>query len=116
MLSVAAHGQRQLCRGQGAELCWMRKPGPLTSLQVLEIFRSKTAPAFEVALRLGALYAGTEQHEEVGDVLGAFSEALGIAYQIRDDLSDLGQKGETNDIAGMRPSLLLAVASERAQG
>ena len=116
MLSVAAHGQRQLCRGQGAELCWMRKPGPLTSLQVLEIFRSKTAPAFEVALRLGALYAGTDQHEEVGDVLGAYSEALGIAYQIRDDLSDLGQKGETNDIAGMRPSLLLAVASERAQG
>jgi geranylgeranyl pyrophosphate synthase len=116
MLSVAAQGQRQLCRGQGAELCWMRKPGPLTSLQVLDIFRSKTAPAFEVALRLGALYAGTEQHEEVGDVLGAYSEALGIAYQIRDDLSDLGQKGETNDITGMRPSLLLAVASERAQG
>ena len=116
MLAVAAQGQRQLCRGQGAELCWMRTPKPLTSLQVLEIFRSKTAPAFEVALRLGALYAGTEQHEEVGDVLGAYSEALGIAYQIRDDLSDLGQKGETNDIAGMRPSLLLAVASERAQG
>src|SRR5687767_2473199 len=116
MLAVAAQGQRQLCRGQGAELCWMRSPGLLTSLQVLEIFRSKTAPAFEVALRLGALYAGTEQHEEVGDVLGAYSEALGIAYQIRDDLSDLGQKGETNDIAGMRPSLLLAVASERAQG
>jgi geranylgeranyl pyrophosphate synthase len=116
MLAVAAQGQRQLCRGQGAELCWMRSPGPLTSLQVLEIFRSKTAPAFEVALRLGALYAGVEQHEEVGDVLGAYSEALGIAYQIRDDLSDLGQKGETNDIAGMRPSLLLAVASERAQG
>jgi geranylgeranyl pyrophosphate synthase len=31
-------------------------------------------------------------------------------------LSDLGKKGETNDIAGMRPSLLLAVASERAAG
>jgi geranylgeranyl diphosphate synthase, type II len=116
MLAIAAQGQRQLCRGQGAELCWMRKPSTLTSLQVLEIFRSKTAPAFEVALRLGALYAGTEPHEEVSDVLGAYSEALGIAYQIRDDLSDLGKKGETNDIAGLRPSLLLAVASERAQG
>src|SRR6185295_15432180 len=68
------------------------------------------------ALRFGALYAGVEQHEEVGDVLGAYSEALGIAYQIRDDLSDLGKKGDTNDIAGMRPSLLLAVASERAHG
>ncbi len=116
MLRVAAEGQRQLCRGQGAELCWMRSPGPLSSMQVLEIFRSKTAPAFEVALRFGALYAGLEQHDEVGDVLGAYSEALGIAYQIRDDLSDLGKKGDTNDIAGMRPSLLLAVASERAHG
>jgi geranylgeranyl diphosphate synthase type II len=115
MLLVASQGQRQLCRGQGAELCWARKPEPLTSLQVLDIFRQKTAPAFEVALRLGALYAGVDEHEEVGDVLQAYSEALGIAYQIRDDLSDLGEQGETNDILGLRPSLLLAVAYERAQ-
>ena len=88
----------------------------MTSLQVLDIFRQKTAPAFEVALRLGAIYAGTEQHEEVADVLAAYSEALGIAYQIRDDLSDVGSKGETNDLQGLRPSLLLAVAHERALG
>src|SRR6266487_2430652 len=90
MLLVAAQGQRQLCRGQGAELCWARSPQPLSSPQVLEIFRSKTAPAFEVALRLGALYAGVDAHAEVGGILQTYSEALGIAYQIRDDLSDLG--------------------------
>jgi geranylgeranyl pyrophosphate synthase len=50
----------------------------------------------------------------VDEVLTAYSEALGIAYQIRDDLSDLGAGGETNDIAGLRPSLMLAVAHERA--
>jgi len=116
MLLVASQGQRQLCQGQGAELGWVRKPEPMTSLQVLDIFRQKTAPAFEVALRVGAIYAGIEQHEEVGDVLQSYSEALGIAYQIRDDLSDLGSEGETDDIQGMRPSLLLAVAFERAQG
>jgi geranylgeranyl diphosphate synthase, type II len=115
MLLVAAQGQRQLCRGQGAELCWARSPQPLTSSQVLDIFRSKTAPAFEVALRLGALYAGIEAHEEVSEVLQTYSEALGIAYQIRDDLSDLGAAGETNDIAGLRPSLLLAIAYEKAK-
>jgi len=113
MLMVAAQGQRQLCRGQGAELCWARSPQPLTSAQVLDIFRSKTAPAFEVALRLGSLYAGTDLHEEVSDVLRDYSEALGIAYQIRDDLSDLGETGESNDIAGLRPSLLLAVAMRK---
>lgn len=112
MLLVAAEGQRQLCRGQGAELIWSRKPSPLTSLEVLDIFRRKTAPAFEVALRLGALYAGLEPHDEVVEVLRGFSEALGIAYQIRDDLSELGS--QVNDIDGLRPSLLLAVAHERA--
>jgi geranylgeranyl diphosphate synthase type II len=116
MIRIAAAGQRELCRGQGAELCWMRAPQPLSQHQVLDIFRKKTAPAFEVALRLGAIYAGLEPHEAVEDVLKAYSEALGIAYQIRDDLSDLGATGETNDIAGLRPSLLLAVAHEKAKG
>jgi geranylgeranyl pyrophosphate synthase len=115
MLAVAAEGQRELSRGQGAELVWARRPDPLTSLQVIDIFRKKTAPAFEVALRIGALYAGIEPHEEVRDVLRAYSEALGIAYQIRDDLADLGQTEDTSDIAGLRPSLLLATAHERAE-
>ncbi|HZO86081.1 MAG TPA: polyprenyl synthetase family protein, partial [Verrucomicrobiae bacterium] len=115
MLRAAANGQRQLCRGQGAELCWARTPQPLTQHQVLEIFRKKTAPAFEVALRLGAISAGIEQHAEVEGVLKVYSDALGIAYQIRDDLSDLGASGDTNDIAGLRPSVLLAVAHEKAK-
>jgi geranylgeranyl pyrophosphate synthase len=114
MLRIAAEGQRELCRGQGAELCWARNPAPLSSLEVIDIFRKKTAPAFSVALKLGAVYAG--QLEEVDEVLSAYSEALGIAYQIRDDLNDLGESGETNDIAGLRPSLVLATAFERAQG
>ncbi len=114
MLRVAAEGQRELCRGQGAELLWTRNPDVLSPVQVVDIFRQKTAPAFEVALRLGALYAG--QHEICDDVLGAYSRALGIAYQIRDDLADLGNTADSNDIAGQRPSLLLAIARERASG
>src|SRR5687768_9315100 len=116
MLAVAAEGQRQLCRGQGAELCWARQPQPLKATEVLDIFRRKTAPAFEVALRVGALYAGVEEHEAVSAVIARYSEALGIAYQIRDDLSDLGLGGDTNDLAGMRPSLLLAIAHDKAKG
>jgi geranylgeranyl diphosphate synthase type II len=116
MLLVASHGQKELCRGQGAELCWARRPESLSSLQVLDIFRKKTAPAFEVALRLGAIYAGVDEHDEVSEVLKSYSEALGIAYQIRDDLSDVGATGQTNDIAGLRPSVLLAIAHEKAKG
>jgi geranylgeranyl diphosphate synthase type II len=114
MIQVASEGQRDLCRGQGVELDWSRHPKVLTPLQVIDIFRHKTAPAFEVALRLGALAAG--KHDECAETLGSYSSALGIAYQIRDDLSDWEGNGDSNDLATLRPSLLLAVARERANG
>ena len=127
MVQVAADGQRQLCRGQGAELCWMRAPHPLAPGEVLEIFRHKTAPAFEVALRLGALYAeGTSSAGnaspaapdswQLADTVRAYSQALGVAYQIRDDLEDCLAAGQAGDLAALRPGLLLAIAFERAAG
>lgn len=112
MLKAAAEGHRTLSLGQGAELYWTRNPKPLTSLQVLDIFRQKTAPAFEVALVIGALCAG-ELDDEVRETLAKYSQALGIAYQIRDDIQDLA--GEADDICGLRPSLPLAVGRERGR-
>jgi geranylgeranyl diphosphate synthase type II len=111
MIRIAASGHRQLCLGQGAELDWQRRRRSLSSLDVLNIFRQKTAPAFEVALRLGAAFAGAE--DDVHSVLGRFSESLGIAYQIRDDLEDLDSAA---DLQQPRPSLPLAVAFERVRG
>ncbi len=116
MLKTAAEGQRRLCQGQGAELCWAQNPQPLPIKTVLDIFRRKTAPAFEVALQLGTICAGIQEYQAVQKILSRYSEALGIAYQIRDDLNDLGTTGDTDDIAGLRPSLLLAIAYEKAQG
>ncbi|MFB3893797.1 MAG: polyprenyl synthetase family protein [Phycisphaerae bacterium] len=118
MLAAAAAGHRCLCAGQGEELLWMRDPQPLSVGQVLDIFRHKTAPAFEVALRLGAICAGAG--EQVRQALAAFSQALGVAYQIRDDLDDFsghrGGNGGDDDVKAMRPSLLLAMAHEKATG
>jgi len=114
MLRAAAEGHRTLTEGQGAELCWARAPQVLTSLQVLDIFRRKTAPAFEVALRVGGALAGAS--EDVRDVFAKYSEALGIAYQIRDDVDDLTGTDAPDDIAALRPSLPLAVGVERAKG
>jgi geranylgeranyl pyrophosphate synthase len=111
MVRVAAEGHRTLAVGQGAELLWTRAPRSLTSLQVLDIFRKKTAPAFEVALRLGALFAGDDG--ALGGVFARYSEALGIAYQIRDDLDDL-LAARTSDVEALRPSLPLSVAHERS--
>jgi geranylgeranyl diphosphate synthase type II len=110
MLRAAAEGHRTLTEGQGAELCWARAPQPLSSIQVLDIFRRKTAPAFEVALRLGGALAGAD--EDVQRVFERYSEALGIAYQIRDDIDDLAGGG---DLDARRPTLPLAVGLERAK-
>lgn len=114
LLKVAAEGQRELCRGQGAELLWTQNPGPLTSSEVLEIFRNKTSPAFAVGLKIGAAIAG--QLTDTADALVAYSEALGIAYQIRDDLDDLGDDSATGADVAIRPSIVLALLRERAKG
>ena len=114
MLQAATQGHRSLCLGQGAELWWGREPKPLSSLEVLEIFRRKTAPAFEVALRLGAVYAGAE--EEVWEVIRTYSEALGIAYQIRDDLADTVPHGSASEATQeIGASILLSIADEKAR-
>jgi geranylgeranyl pyrophosphate synthase len=114
MLLAASRGQRELCRGQGAELLWTRDPGPLKSSQVLEIFRQKTAPAFEVALQVGAACAG--KLDDVSEALHSYSEALGIAYQIRDDMDDLSEDSGENVLGAIRPSILLSTTLEKAKG
>lgn len=107
MLLAAADGQRKLCLGQGAELAWVRDPQPLNTQQVLAIFRQKTAPAFEVALLLGAICAGN--HETSIPILHQFSEALGVAYQVRDDLDDFSAGWEASELPVVRPNIIAAV-------
>jgi len=106
---VAAEGHRSLCLGQGLELSWSRQPVPLTVARVLDIFRLKTAPAFEVALRLGAVCAGADSATE--GVLKRYSEALGIAYQIRDDIEDSEETGGDGTAVPARLSILAALAA-----
>ena len=112
LVRIAAAGHRELCIGQGAELAWMRKPSPITADQAIEIFQRKTSPAFEVALTIGAALAGAGA--ETHQVLRDYSEALGIAYQIRDDLEDLAADA-AEDAGFAAPSLLLALACDKAK-
>jgi len=108
LFAVAAAGHRDLCVGQGRELAWMAGPGALTVESVLEIFEKKTAPAFEVALRFGAILAGAD--DVVARVLADYSRALGVAYQIRDDIEDYYGWGDGEGLDVMRPSVLMAMA------
>lgn len=112
MLAAAARGHRDLCLGQGSELSWIRRPRCLSTDEVLDIFAKKTSPAFEVALKCGAILAG--HAEELNAVLEEYSRSLGIAYQIRDDIEDFRSSDESAALNATRPSLMLALAYERA--
>ena len=112
MFAAAAKGHRNLCLGQGEELSWIHRPRCLRVAEVLDIFANKTAPAFEVALKLGAILAGCG--DELNDVLEQYSRALGIAYQIRDDIEDFRSSDRSASLNAGRPSLMLALACERA--
>ncbi|MFG0319629.1 MAG: polyprenyl synthetase family protein [Planctomycetota bacterium JB042] len=113
MVRAAADAHVTLARGQGAELAWSRAPRPLPPTEVLEVFERKTAPAFRVALALAGAYVGADAETLEG--LDAYGTALGIAYQVKDDLEDFDGSSDSFDARDARPSLLLAIAHKRAR-
>jgi octaprenyl-diphosphate synthase len=70
------------------ELLQMEKLGrPVTELEYNELIYRKTACLFEVSMRLGAVLAGADEDTE--RCLGDYGHALGLAFQIVDDVLDL---------------------------
>lgn len=64
----------------------------LTMDQYLEKSRNKTAMLMATCLRVGAL--SSESTEETADLLYRFGEALGMSFQIQDDLLDFTQSAD----------------------
>ncbi len=84
LVAAAADGHCQLAIGQAREFELHHDQPSLDT--VMTTFRLKTAPAFRVAFLLGAIAAG--QADDHRDTLLRLSDALGIAYQLLDDLED----------------------------
>ncbi|MCG8581540.1 MAG: polyprenyl synthetase family protein [Bacteroidales bacterium] len=106
LIKVASEAHIALCKGQGMELEWSKNPQPLNMDFILDIFKHKTVPAFEVSLLIGSLCA--DDHEETREILSKYSNALGIAYQLKDDIEDF----ETDDPLIIRPSAVIAAICE----
>ncbi|MDP4292006.1 MAG: polyprenyl synthetase family protein [Bacteroidota bacterium] len=103
--SIIAQGHRTLTIGQGTELLAIKDRKVMPLNDILQVFENKTAAAFKVALLLGAT-AGGADHETL-EKLDGVSNAIGIAYQIKDDLQDFtDQRGI---IEHQRPSILLSM-------
>ncbi len=110
MLTTAAEAHCGLCVGQGQELHWRNQAAVPSVADLLTMFSRKTAPAFEVAIQLGAIAGGADA--ATGAALAEFSRALGIAYQIGDDLLDVRQDGANERSCGQQPLMLLALLCE----
>lgn len=106
LIKVIADSHISLCKGQGMELEWSASPRVLTVDFVLDIFCNKTVPAFDVSLIMGLICAGDDY--SLRETLHRYSRALGIAYQLQDDMEDF----ETDTPVALRPSAVLAVLCE----
>ncbi len=106
LVRVASDAHIALCKGQGLEFEWCNSPQSLNMDEVLDIFRHKTVPAFEVSLLIGAMCSGAD--EATLQILSNYSNALGIAYQLKDDIADF----DTDEFLSLRPSVILAAICE----
>jgi geranylgeranyl pyrophosphate synthase len=91
--------------GQGTELISASKSKILSIEELLKVFEQKTASAFKVSLLLGAIAAGADNSSI--EKLEKFSLNIGIAYQIKDDISDFGS--HFGDIEKRKISVLISL-------
>ena len=114
VLAALAHAHLALCHGQGDEIVLTERPqAEINPLEILAIYARKTSAAFAVALQAGAIAAGDiDRH---ADLFRPFARALGVAYQVRNDLDDWRVDTHEKRVAGQdgiarRPTILRAFA------
>jgi len=66
---------------------------PPTAELLDSIHRAKTGALLRASVRIGAIYAGTDEQQL--DALSRFGEHIGLAFQIVDDVLDVEQPSET---------------------
>ncbi|CAK4066973.1 (2E,6E)-farnesyl diphosphate synthase [Vibrio sp. 16] len=87
-----ASGAAGMCMGQALDLAAENR---IVSLQELEeIHRNKTGALMKCAIRMGALAAG-EKGIEVLPLLDKYADAIGLAFQVQDDILDVISDTET---------------------
>lgn len=82
---ATAAGARGMCGGQALDIDATGRPISLDELQRLHAL--KTGALLRASVRLGAIAAGVDA--EARKHLDAFADALGLAFQVRDDLLDV---------------------------
>ncbi|MGY0617268.1 (2E,6E)-farnesyl diphosphate synthase [Vibrio sp. FJH11] len=87
-----ASGANGMCVGQALDLGAENRQISLAEME--EIHRKKTGALIDCAVKLGALAAG-EKGIEVLPHLERYSKAIGLAFQVQDDILDIISDTET---------------------
>ena len=88
----------EVCQGQQLDIDFEQRTD-VSLVEYREMIRQKTAVLLACALRIGALKAGASTAQQ--DLIGAFGEYLGLAFQLRDDLLDaFGDPALTGKVQG----------------
>jgi geranylgeranyl pyrophosphate synthase len=108
-IKIVSQGHRTLSVGQGIELMALKNHQNLSLKDILQVFEYKTAAAFKVSLLLGATAAGADNESLLK--LEQFSNLIGVAYQIKDDIEDFANR--KSDFKFEKPSVLFSMLSEK---
>ena len=119
VLAVAC-GSHGMAGGQAFDLAAVGKPLSPSELERMHVH--KTGALIRASVRLGALAAGVRDAATL-DALERYGHAIGLAFQIRDDLLDIEagteQLGKTagKDVAAAKPTYpaILGVDASRAE-
>lgn len=91
---ILSRAASEMSVGELKEMRAMREGKKLNLKEYLNIISLKTASLFKAATHIGALLSKGTLAEE----FASFGYNLGMAYQLRDDLRDLGKKGELTSL------------------
>ncbi|MFV0576297.1 MAG: (2E,6E)-farnesyl diphosphate synthase [Vibrio sp.] len=89
---ASASGAQGMCMGQSLDLEAENRQVPLEELE--EIHRNKTGALIKCAIRMGAITAGENGLAELAH-LDRYAEAVGLAFQVQDDILDVIGDTET---------------------
>ncbi|KEO54434.1 polyprenyl synthetase family protein [Thioclava pacifica] len=91
-----ASGAAGMGHGQALDIAAETAPEPLTLDQIIALQAGKTGALISFATRAGAILAGEDQNP-----LQAYAEAVGLAFQIHDDILDVtGDEAATGKRVG----------------
>ena len=89
-----ASGVRGMCLGQSLDLISEHKQVNLAELEL--IHRNKTGALLTAALKLGFICSPHFKNKELEQQLERYSQAIGLAFQVQDDILDI--EGDSAEI------------------